>query len=147
MHAAIPTGGSRRFTLPVDRERIDTAAGRICREYGMRERQKPVRIYDAFMFNSELDMLEVRAAPCMGNSAMHGCAVMGEPGLACAAQIRLHELYDVVDYFVITECRVTHQNAPKPLYYGDNRARFAKFEGKIIHIALDSLQGHSSYFR
>ena len=56
------TGGSRRLTLPVDRERIDTAAGRICQEYGMRKRQKPVKIYDAFMFNSELDMLEVHAA-------------------------------------------------------------------------------------
>ena len=62
-------------------------------------------------------------------------------------QIRLHELYDVVDYFVITECRVTHQNAPKPLHYGSNVARFARFEDKIIHIALDSLEGISSYYR
>lgn len=67
--------------------------------------------------------------------------------MRCATQIRLHELHEVVDYFVITECRVTHQNASKPLYYGENKARFAKFEDKIIHVALDSLEGHSSYYR
>ena len=51
---------SRRLALPDDRER---AAAKICDEYGMQQRDRPVRIYDAFMFNSELDMLEVRRAP------------------------------------------------------------------------------------
>ena len=49
----------------------------FCREHDLPKAAKPVRIFDAFMFNSELDMLEVR----------------------------LLELYDFVDYFVICKCR------------------------------------------
>ena len=48
---------SRRLALPDDTER---SAAKICDEYGMQQRIRPVKIYDAFMFNSELDMLEVR---------------------------------------------------------------------------------------
>ena len=62
-------------------------------------------------------------------------------------QIRFNELYEVVDYFVLVECRVTHQNRPKPLYYQDNLERFSRFRSKVIHIALDSLEGYSSYYR
>ena len=62
-------------------------------------------------------------------------------------QIRLNELYNAVDFFVITECAVTHQNAPKPLFYAENAQRFARFRDKVIHVALDSLEGPSSYFR
>ncbi len=53
----------------------------------------------------------------------------------------------MVDYFVITECAVTHQNASKPLFYAENAQRFARFRDKVIHVALDSLEGPSSYFR
>ena len=53
----------------------------------------------------------------------------------------------MVDYFVLVECRVTHQNRPKPLHYQDNLERFSRFRSKVIHIALDSLEGHSSYYR
>ena len=49
----------------------------LCREHDLPKAAKPVRLIDAFMFNSELDMLEVR----------------------------LLELYDFVDYFVICKCR------------------------------------------
>lgn len=62
-------------------------------------------IYDCFPFFNELDLLE----------------------------IRLHELADVVDYFVLSEATVTHRNTPKPLYYDDNKDRFRDFRDKIIH--------------
>ena len=62
-------------------------------------------------------------------------------------QIRFNELYEVVDYFVLVECRVTHQNRPKPLHYEESLERFSRFRDKVIHIALDSLEGHSSYYR
>lgn len=62
-------------------------------------------IFDCFPFFNELDLLE----------------------------IRLHELNDVVDYFVLSEATVTHQNRPKPLYYEENKSRFKDFEHKIIH--------------
>jgi hypothetical protein len=45
----------------------------FCQQHGLPEREEDVHIYDTFMLNTELDLLE----------------------------IRLMELYDVVDYFVI----------------------------------------------
>jgi hypothetical protein len=49
-------------------------------------------------------------------------------------EMRLHELADHVDYFVITESAVTHRGVPKPLYLAENRERFAKWDSQIIHV-------------
>jgi len=73
---------------------------------------KDVKVYDCFLFFNELDILE----------------------------IRLNELYDVVDYFVIVENPLTHTGNPKPLYYVDNQERFEKFKDKIIHIIGPKLE-------
>lgn len=62
-------------------------------------------IYDCFLFNNEMEILE----------------------------IRLNELSSVVDKFVITESTVTHMNKKKPLYYELNKGKFKKFKSKIIH--------------
>ena len=67
------------------------------------------KIYDTFMFFNELDLLE----------------------------IRLNILDPYVDYFVISEATVTFSGKPKPLYYLENKARFKKFEHKIIHNIVD----------
>jgi beta-1,4-mannosyl-glycoprotein beta-1,4-N-acetylglucosaminyltransferase len=48
-----------------------------------------MKIYDCFPFFNELDILE----------------------------IRLNELYDVVDYFVLVESRCSFSNNPKLLFY------------------------------
>lgn len=66
-------------------------------------------IYDCFSFFNELDLLE----------------------------IRLNVLDGVVDKFVLAEATLTHTGKPKPLYYQENRERFAKFADKIIHIVVD----------
>ena len=66
-------------------------------------------LYDTFPFFNELDLLE----------------------------IRLHELASVVDRVVLVEATRTHSNLPKPLYYAENRARFAPFADKIIHIVVE----------
>lgn len=66
-------------------------------------------IFDAFSFYNELDLLE----------------------------IRLHELSDVVDFFVLVEATRTHSGRFKPLYYKMNRHRFSHFNDKIIHIIVD----------
>ena len=66
-------------------------------------------IYDCFPFFNELDILE----------------------------IRLNELNNIVDKFVITESRLTHSGKEKPLYYKENEKRFEKFSDKIIHIIPD----------
>ena len=65
------------------------------------------KVFDCFPFFNELELLE----------------------------IRLDELYDIVDKFVITESRLTHSGHPKPLYLSENLSRFEKYKDKIhIHI-------------
>lgn len=77
-------------------------------------------VYDCFTFFNELDLLE----------------------------IRLNILKDVVDKFVLVEATLTHQGKPKPLYYEENKARFAAFHDKIIHVVVDKYpdyEGKSSW--
>ena len=68
-----------------------------------------MRIFDGFSFYNELDILE----------------------------IRLNLLWDVVDRFILVEATRTHTGKPKPLYFAENRARFARFEEKIVHVVVD----------
>ena len=71
-------------------------------------------IYDCFQFFNELDILK----------------------------IRLHVLSPVVDRFVISEATETFSGLKKPLYYEENKAMFAEFEDKIIHVVVeDTPQG------
>ena len=53
--------------------------------------------------------------------------------------MRLNELYEFVDYFVIVEANITHAGNAKPLYYGDNKDFFKQFEDKIIHFVVDDI--------
>ena len=50
-------------------------------------------------------------------------------------EIRLNELSDVVDLFVLTEATQTHTGKPKHLYYKENKERFSKFP--IVNITVD----------
>ena len=63
------------------------------------------KVYDLFLINTELDWLE----------------------------IRLNELNNSVDYFVVLESETTFQENPKPLHYQDNHSKFTPFHPKIIH--------------
>ena len=65
-------------------------------------------IYDCFTFFNELDLLE----------------------------IRLNELAGAVDRFVLVEAPLTHNGDPKPLHYAKNKARFAAFNDRIIHVVV-----------
>ncbi len=65
-------------------------------------------VYDCFIFFNELDLLE----------------------------IRLNELYDDVDHFVLIESIETFRGNVKPLYFQENKHLFKKFEDKIIHVVL-----------
>lgn len=67
-----------------------------------------MKIIDCFTFYNELDMLE----------------------------LRLNELYDVVDYFVLVESIKTFVRNDKELYFENNKGRFSKFLDKIIHIIV-----------
>ncbi|MBK4720926.1 tetratricopeptide repeat protein [Azospirillum sp. YIM DDC1] len=77
------------------------------------------RIYDCFQFYNELDLLEVRLA----------------------------ELDAVVDRFVLVEATFTHAGDPKPLHYAENRARFAAYADKIIHVVVDDDPGGFAWQR
>jgi beta-1,4-mannosyl-glycoprotein beta-1,4-N-acetylglucosaminyltransferase len=54
-------------------------------------------------------------------------------------ELRLHELADVVDRFVLVKATQTYTNKLKPLHYQENRARFGEFHDKIIHAVVDDL--------
>ena len=69
------------------------------------------RVFDAFTFYNELDLLE----------------------------IRLFELGDEIDYFVICEATVTFRGQPKPLFFSENRERYKKYFDKIIHVVVDDM--------
>lgn len=77
------------------------------------------RIYDCFQFYNELDLLEMRLA----------------------------ELDAVVDRFVLVEATYTHAGDPKPLYYADNRHRFAAYHHKIIHVIVEDDPGGFAWLR
>jgi hypothetical protein len=49
-------------------------------------------------------------------------------------EMRLTELFDVVDAFVPVEAEVTHQDRPKPSYLHDNWERFAPFRDKLFPV-------------
>ena len=68
-------------------------------------------IYDCFTFFNELDLLE----------------------------IRLNVLNSAVDKFVLVEMTKTHSGVDKPLFYDENKERFAQFANKIIHIVVDDI--------
>jgi beta-1,4-mannosyl-glycoprotein beta-1,4-N-acetylglucosaminyltransferase len=53
-------------------------------------------------------------------------------------EIRLNELNDVVDYFVIVEGERTHQNKPKEMLFQKNIHKYEKFLPKIIHVIVDA---------
>jgi beta-1,4-mannosyl-glycoprotein beta-1,4-N-acetylglucosaminyltransferase len=53
--------------------------------------------------------------------------------------LRLHELNDYVDYFVIVEAGLTHSGNKKPMYYNENKAFFEPFADKIIHLMVDDV--------
>lgn len=72
-----------------------------------------MKIYDCFPFYNELDLLD----------------------------LRLNELYDHVDYFVIVEATTTFQSQPKKLFLKDNWERYAKFHDKMIHVIVDDAPG------
>ncbi len=72
-----------------------------------KESYKP-KIYDCFLFYNELELLE----------------------------IRLNELNDHVDKFVIVEACETFRGKPKPFYFAENKHLFNKFADKIIHVQI-----------
>ncbi|KAL0955989.1 hypothetical protein HGRIS_002166 [Hohenbuehelia grisea] len=78
-----------------------------CKLHGWQERPagSTVKVLDAVLMSSELDLLE----------------------------IRMNELDSVVDFFFIVESNATFTGLPKETYFASNRARYSKFESKIVY--------------
>jgi hypothetical protein len=70
-----------------------------------------MQIYDCFPFYNELDLLE----------------------------LRLTELYEKVDHFVLVEADTTYTSRPKPFYFEENKQRYSQFLDKIIHIKVTDM--------
>jgi len=68
-----------------------------------------MKIIDGFIFYNELELLKVR----------------------------LEELYDTVDYFILVEGTLTFTGLAKPLFYNDNKHLYEKYNDKIIHIIVN----------
>jgi beta-1,4-mannosyl-glycoprotein beta-1,4-N-acetylglucosaminyltransferase len=69
------------------------------------------KVHDCFIFFNELDLLE----------------------------IRLNELDGVVDKFVLCESPYNFRGQTKPLYFHENRERFARFLPKIVHVVVEDI--------
>jgi beta-1,4-mannosyl-glycoprotein beta-1,4-N-acetylglucosaminyltransferase len=54
-------------------------------------------------------------------------------------EIRLKELYDVVDVFVLAESNISHSGKPKEYIYENNKERFNKYSDKIRHIKVEDM--------
>ncbi|VDB83963.1 unnamed protein product [Peniophora sp. CBMAI 1063] len=84
-----------------------------CRLHGWEQRgseeRREMRVLDAVLMSSELDLLE----------------------------IRLNELDGVVDRFFILESNATFTGLPKETYFANNRERFARFSHKIEYRRID----------
>jgi hypothetical protein len=71
-----------------------------------------VKIFDTFLFRDELDMLECR--------------------------LRQFDQYPVYRH-VLVEAPVDHRGHPKPLFYAENKERFAPWADQIVHVVADEL--------
>jgi len=75
-----------------------------------------MKVYDCFIINNELLLLE----------------------------LRLKELYDVVDYFVVVESTHSFQGNVKPLHIKENWNSFEQWEDKIIHIVVEDMPNNGN---
>jgi hypothetical protein len=75
-------------------------------------------VYDCFQFFNEFDALE----------------------------IRLEELYPIVDKFVLCESTLTHNGKPKELRFQNNKDRYAKYLDKINYVIYDKFPEKIEYW-
>jgi hypothetical protein len=59
-----------------------------------------------------------------------------------ALEIKLHEMSDWVDRFVLVEARVSPDGQPKPLHFEQSRGRFSAFADRIEHVVVDDFSAH-----
>lgn len=80
----------------------------LCRLHGWRIREYPRRVFDAVLFNNEVDLLK----------------------------IRWNELYPYVTKFVLLESNLTFTGIPKPHFFGLNRDEFKFIEPRLTYATI-----------
>ena len=91
----------------------------ICTAHGLvplSASAKVPKVYDAMIFSVELDLLE----------------------------IRMRELYNVVDKFIVVESNVTFSGEPRPYLFPANQKQFAFAKDKIIYAQVGNLHLHGA---
>ncbi|XP_039133548.1 uncharacterized protein LOC120270569 [Dioscorea cayenensis subsp. rotundata] len=83
----------------------NVSMAKLCGLHGWRVRDTPRRVFDAVLFNNELDILS----------------------------IRWNELHPYVSEFVLLESNSTFTGIVKPLFFAQNRARFAFAESRLTY--------------
>lgn len=58
-------------------------------------------------------------------------------------ELRLKELYDAVDYFVLVEANKTHSGKLKPWNFDAERDRYSKYLDKIIYVQVTDLPDYN----
>lgn len=76
------------------------------------------KIYDCFCFYNEFEILKMR----------------------------LEELWDHVDYFVLVESIETQRGDTKPLYFENHKESFSKYLEKIIHVKIEEHHPEFSFW-
>jgi len=71
--------------------------------------ENSVKIFDCFIFNDELDLLELRLELC----------------------------YEYVDYFILVEAEQSFTRRPSSYHFEKNKSRYSAFLDKIIHIKVN----------
>jgi len=90
------------------------ASSSLCPYYGhlvgdkgtLVARRKPIKIFDTILLLNEVELLK----------------------------IRIHELHESVDYFIVTESNYTFTGKAKNRHFFDRRDEFKEYEHKIIYI-------------
>lgn len=77
-----------------------------------------MKIFDCFSFFNEVEVLE----------------------------LRLMELYEIVDYFVLVEANKTHTGKPKEFIFEKNKELYKKYLDKIIHVKVYDAPEYSSEY-
>ena len=76
-----------------------------------------MKVYDCFTFFNELELLE----------------------------LRLKELNEVVDKFVIVEANLTHTGSSKEFILEQNKDMYSDYMDKIIHVKVEDLPDYNNY--
>ena len=54
-------------------------------------------------------------------------------------ELRFSELEGTVDRFVVVEATTTHAGNPKPLFFAENRDRFARWNDRVVHVVVQDM--------